>query len=60
MPVCTLITYTSWKRAIIYERDPVTIAWEVATISYPTLTHEEIQKIEEATTDKIQEILSKY
>ena len=60
MQTCTLITYVDWKRAIIYERDPVTIAWEVSTISYPVLTSQEIQRIEEATTDKVQELLSKF
>lgn len=60
MPVCTLLTYTDWKRAIIYERDPVTIATDVSTISYPTLTQEQLKEIQEATTDQVQTLLSKY
>lgn len=58
--ICTLLTYENWKKAIIYQRDPVEIGYWVSTISYPVLTQEEIQKIEEATWDKVQELLSKY
>lgn len=56
---CTLVTYEDWKKKIIYERDPVIESW-VATISYPVLTPQEIQTINEATWDKVQELLSKY
>ena len=60
MQVCTLIIHDDGKKEIRYERDPVTIAHGVSTISYPILTPEEIRKIEEATWDKVQEILSKF
>lgn len=55
---CTLVTYTDGKRKIIYARDAV-VEPDVATISYPVLTPEQIREINEATWDKVQAILSK-
>lgn len=58
--LCTGITYTDWSKEIRYEFDPVLIAKDVATVTYPVLKKEDIERIEATTYDRVQFILSQY
>lgn len=58
--LCTGITYTDWLKEIRYEFDPVVIAKDVATVVYPQLRQEDIERIEATTYDRVQSILSQY
>ena len=59
MQRCTWITYTDWRKEILYTREAPVREW-IATVSYPELTDEQVKEIIEAKLEKIQELLSKH
>lgn len=56
---CTLIRHTNWEKSIIYWIDPVTNTRGIETYLYTTVENEKIEEIKKASTDKVQELLSK-
>lgn len=61
MPEITWITYESWLKEARYGIDPVedaAVNW-VATITYKEISSEQLLEIQNTTTDRVQEILSK-
>lgn len=59
MDRCTGITYTDWRKEILYTRQAPVREW-VATVSYPELTSEQVQEIIDAKIQRVQELLSKH
>ena len=55
----TGITYTDWRKEILYKRVPVVREW-VATVSYPELTKEQVQEIIDANIERVRELLDKH
>ena len=55
----TGITYTDWRKEILYKRVPVVREW-VATVSYPELTSEQVQEIIDANIERVRELLDKH
>lgn len=57
--VCTGITYSDWRKEIRFCIDPVEDTQWVAIISFPRLSNSQINEVQTATIDRVQEILSK-
>lgn len=55
----TCIRHTDWTKSIIYWIDPVTNTIGIETYLYATVENEKIEEIKKASTDKVQELLSK-
>lgn len=55
----TWITYTDWRKEILYTREPVVREW-IAQVTYPELTQEQVQEIIDAKISRVQELLSKH
>ena len=55
----TGITYTDWRKEILYKREPVVREW-VASVSYPELTSEQVQEIIDAKIERVQQLLAKH
>lgn len=55
----TWITYTDWRKEILYTREAPVREW-IATVSYPELTDEQVKEIIEAKLERVQELLSKH
>lgn len=56
---CTCITFSDGKKEIRYWIDHVLDTKGIDTYLYATIPNEQIEEIENSTTDKVQEILSK-
>lgn len=56
---CTWITYTDWRKEILYKREPV-VRELIATVSYPELTKEQVQEIIDAKIERVRELLDKH
>ena len=55
----TGITYTDWRKEILYKRVPVVREW-IATVSYPELTSEQVQEIIDAKIERVKILLDKH
>lgn len=55
----TGITYTDWRKEILYKREPVVREW-IATVGYPELTSDQVQEIIDAKIERVKALLDKH
>lgn len=55
----TGITYTDWRKEILYTREAPVREW-IATVSYPELTSKQVQEIIDAKIERVKILLDKH